>query len=235
MFFIGLSIEITRRCNFACEHCLRGDAQSKDLDIEQFKRTIDRLADAGLEDIDTIVFTGGEPLLNHQAMPKIMDILADASITIGRFYIATNGTIQTKEALDDILYCYNKCCDNFEDNPEIPWIEISRTQFHEEQLPEMKSGYIDMLKIAGHRGHIKYITQEGKAVGRWFANGRTYNDLPKEFCVEGDYTVEEVHLTVDCKFVPDCDYSYDHADELGVGVDEFLQIIDNTLEDVVNE
>ena len=39
MHICNLIIEITRRCNLQCDHCLRGNAESIDLDIT----TIDTL------------------------------------------------------------------------------------------------------------------------------------------------------------------------------------------------
>ena len=35
-----LMIEVTRKCNFTCGHCLRGDAQSKDFDVNHLSMII---------------------------------------------------------------------------------------------------------------------------------------------------------------------------------------------------
>jgi len=56
----NLIIEITRKCNFTCDHCLRGEAQNKDID----HKVIDALLDNNIEYISNITFTGGEPSLN---------------------------------------------------------------------------------------------------------------------------------------------------------------------------
>ena len=58
--FVGnLCLEVTRRCNMGCAHCLRGNAENLDMSRE----TIDQV----LEQVDMIgqvTFTGGEPSLN---------------------------------------------------------------------------------------------------------------------------------------------------------------------------
>jgi len=45
----NLMIEVTRRCNMCCDHCLRGDAQDLDLDIHLAKECLaynDRVKEA---------------------------------------------------------------------------------------------------------------------------------------------------------------------------------------------
>ena len=34
----SLVIEVTRRCNMRCNHCIRGDAQNCDISIESIKK-----------------------------------------------------------------------------------------------------------------------------------------------------------------------------------------------------
>lgn len=59
----NLILEVTRRCNMNCAHCLRGDAQNMDADPALIPKIFD-----GIDDIDTITFTGGEPALNTDYM-----------------------------------------------------------------------------------------------------------------------------------------------------------------------
>ena len=53
-------IEVTRRCNMNCAHCLRGDAQNLDISIDVIDRFFDAFANGA--DISTITFTGGETI-----------------------------------------------------------------------------------------------------------------------------------------------------------------------------
>ena len=36
-----LCVEVTRRCNMSCMHCMRGQAQNVDMDFETFKKMMD--------------------------------------------------------------------------------------------------------------------------------------------------------------------------------------------------
>ena len=56
----NLIIEITRRCNMACAHCLRGDAQNIDIDPSYMLKL---LRDNNIDYISMVTFTGGEPTL----------------------------------------------------------------------------------------------------------------------------------------------------------------------------
>ena len=50
-------IEVTRRCNMQCRHCLRGDAQNVDISNEIIDRFFDGFADGAV--IENVVFSGG--------------------------------------------------------------------------------------------------------------------------------------------------------------------------------
>lgn len=53
--YIGaLVLEVTRRCNMHCEHCLRGDTQNLDMQ----KEIVDKLLEQ-TESIFCVTFSGG--------------------------------------------------------------------------------------------------------------------------------------------------------------------------------
>ena len=58
-------IEVTRRCNMQCRHCLRGDAQNVDISNEIIDRFFDGFADGAV--IENVVFSGGEITVNNPA------------------------------------------------------------------------------------------------------------------------------------------------------------------------
>lgn len=84
--FNDLAIELTRRCNMSCAHCLRGDAQDADI----FLSAIDGLLNQ-TEAIGMLTLTGGEPLLNLEAMQYITNGLTSRGIPIMMIQIITNG------------------------------------------------------------------------------------------------------------------------------------------------
>ena len=53
-----LLLEATRKCNMACPHCMRGDAEELSMDYA----VIDRIFE-DVRQIDHLVLTGGEPSL----------------------------------------------------------------------------------------------------------------------------------------------------------------------------
>ena len=55
----SLILEVTRRCNMCCAHCLRGEAEN----IDMQKETIDKVLDL-VDKIECVTFSGGEPSLN---------------------------------------------------------------------------------------------------------------------------------------------------------------------------
>ena len=78
----------------SCPHCMRGDAQNKDITHE----VIDRLFE-NVSGIGSIVFTGGEPTLNIDAILYVLEVCKKRDIPAESFYLVTNG----KEVSDDFL------------------------------------------------------------------------------------------------------------------------------------
>lgn len=86
--FNQLTIEVTRRCNMACGHCLRGDAENVDLtDID-----VDSMLDQ-TEAIGRLILTGGEPTMNLRAIQHLVNEIARRGIPLMRVQIITNGLI----------------------------------------------------------------------------------------------------------------------------------------------
>ena len=52
----NLMIEVTRKCNLKCKHCMRGDAQNFELSYEAIDNLLDRM-----NGVQMLAFTGGEP------------------------------------------------------------------------------------------------------------------------------------------------------------------------------
>ena len=58
-----LVLETTRRCDMACEHCLRGEARKEDMSMEVMESVLSRI-----ERAYCVTFTGGEPGLHPSGM-----------------------------------------------------------------------------------------------------------------------------------------------------------------------
>ncbi len=85
--------EMTSRCNLKCIHChaFGGDASYDELSKEEAMALIDQIASL---DIRSLVFTGGEPLLREDLF-ELIEYAKSLGFTV---FIATNGTLITKEA-----------------------------------------------------------------------------------------------------------------------------------------
>lgn len=100
--FNEIELEITRRCQLKCAHCMRGDAQDIDMSYE----IIDRLLEQ-VKSIDSLVFTGGEPTLNLDGMKYFLDKLIENNIHLGRMSYITNGVLMTQDIIDVIRGYYD--------------------------------------------------------------------------------------------------------------------------------
>lgn len=84
-------VELTRKCNLRCRHCLNssGDALDNQLNFDEFKDLILKFSKAGIQEIR---FTGGEPLV----FPKVFDLIKLCTELGIYTSIGTNGTLITK-------------------------------------------------------------------------------------------------------------------------------------------
>ena len=93
--FNQLTVEITRKCNMACAHCLRGDAENVDLTNMDIDGVLDQA-----EAIGRLIITGGEPLLNLRAMQHLTNGIARRGIPLMRVQVVTNGLLYDERFID---------------------------------------------------------------------------------------------------------------------------------------
>ncbi len=100
--FNEIYLEITRRCQLKCAHCMRGDAQNVDMSYSIMDRLLEQT-----NSIDSIIFTGGEPTLNVDGMKYFLDGLIRNNIPLGKLSIVTNGVLQTQEIIKTLHGYYD--------------------------------------------------------------------------------------------------------------------------------
>src|SRR5271157_4943644 len=69
MYISSLILEVTRKCNLRCAHCLRGNPQRVTMPRE--------VLHAAMRDVDyvgSVLFTGGEPSLATEVIEDFIDI-----------------------------------------------------------------------------------------------------------------------------------------------------------------
>lgn len=94
-----LSIEITRRCNMKCSHCMRGNTQNMDISPEYITNILRHTRKIGYLNL-----TGGEPSMNVEAISFVLNNIKRRKITVGSFHIVTNGS-QTSMSDEFIEVC----------------------------------------------------------------------------------------------------------------------------------
>lgn len=164
-------VEITRKCNLQCKHCLRGETQNTTITKEIIDNYFDNIGS-----IETLNFTGGEPLLAIDEIEYTIDKIIKDKINVIGLAIITNGTILDKR-LADIFNRYNKYLHEnaeylFEDENK-PRIEllISNSEFHNnqpEKAVEFYKSLFDEGVSVGYRriesGVMDGLVNSGRAV-----------------------------------------------------------------------
>ena len=216
MMINSLVIEITRRCNMQCMHCLRGEAQGLSFNpeiLDEFLR-INRV-----EYIGDIVFTGGEPSLEGDKINQCIDVLAANKVDVSNFYIATNGKNPGEKAGRNFIVAlaelYRFCSDN-----QISAVEISQTEFHDAERG-FDNEWVEQIKAFRFVG-LKHRPKEYDWIissGRAYVNGfgaRTVE--PYVLFENGDVVDGDVYLNCERLVVPGCDFSYEDQLEWGIPV-----------------
>ena len=129
----GLEVELTRKCNMKCRHCMRGDAQEKTMSTD----TIDRL----IEDTDAIAhlaITGGEPFLEMNQLLYLIQSITN-KWRVGELAITTNGTI-----LDErIISAFETFCNV--DPKRTVQFGISKDEYHTAGAHETAMAFYEPL------------------------------------------------------------------------------------------
>lgn len=192
-------IEITRKCNMVCDHCLRGDAQNCNIKHEYIDQLFSKV-----DYISSLSITGGEPTLNVDAIDYIVESAQRHNVDIGNFYIVTNG-----ESIPDAflmalikLHCY--CSDN-----EISGVKVSGDDFHDEATEKDKLSAFSFVEFEKDKSS-QYLVNEGYAYDNGL--GSTERNI-EEFYVDDDTVDGTVYLNCKGNIIAGCDWSYDSQDE----------------------
>lgn len=211
--FDTLCLEITRRCNMACKHCLRGDAQLVDITHEIIDKALENVTE-----INNIVFTGGEPSLNIEAMRYTLDKCEEDGIFVGAFYVVTNGKQVEIDFIKTMLDWYVFCVDNGGD-PEMCGLALSKDDFHERisaQNELLLRGVSFFREDKFQRGHgTKWIIAEGRAADIPGARTNEMSYLPtidvyNKNEVKTISINDTIYVSADGKVVAGCDWSFEN-------------------------
>jgi len=163
MLFPSLDLEITRRCNMLCGHCMRGEPQNvlmSDAIIEAVLRQVG--------EIRHLLFTGGEPSIAPSRMMKTLEVCKHYHLGVGSINIVTNAK-RVSPAFIEALEAWKLWTDAI-------YMSVSRDQFHDKEintdnlarLQDLIEGYDDNFCI---RGAISLQSVIGEGRGYYIAEG----------------------------------------------------------------
>jgi len=203
----SLSIELTRRCNMECEHCLRGEPQNMDLNPAHVSELFGHLTY-----ISSLTLTGGEPSLRPDLIEHIADIGRDSGVGIGNFYIATNGKKVSDEFLMAVLKLYLTCEEN-----DYSELAVSVDNHHEEIPPEnlkrVKAFQFGGLREISSPSSWRGIIDQGRAEG-WGDRELSPEEFEIDDWGEDDTRINgTLYLNVHGQIIAGCDWSYDNQPE----------------------
>lgn len=207
-------IEITRRCNMGCAHCMRGDAQNVDISEKVIDAALSKV-----ESISSLTLTGGEPSLNVPAVRYITRRLKELNIPLGNAYIVTNG----KEVSNDFIFA---CLELFmlADEPEYNGLALSQDVFHEDVPMENVSKLRQLTAFTGEDKNTDFDRVPLLDLGR----ARNLNSFAKRGPVHDAFTAivdngildlseSTLTVTVNGDLLTECDYAYDDTDGICIG------------------
>ena len=204
MEIISLVLEVTRRCNMQCGHCLRGDAQNLDMSDE----IIDRLLNM-TDVIGEVTFTGGEPSLNVHAIRYFFERAQQLGKMPLSFYVVTNGRANQLELAVELLKAYALM-----EESEYCGVALSVDEWH-----DATDGSDIVRGLAFYRADKEYNSsqsltpiKEGRAASLQTAREPRLND---KIVVNGD-VIETLYVAANGNLIGDCDFSYDHIDQLSM-------------------
>ena len=192
-------IEVTRRCNMSCPHCLRGDAQNVDMDLYILDKFLSNFKNSYIREI---LFTGGEPSLNPEAIQFTLEAVKKYNITVQFFIMITNGKHISAELINII-----NSAENFN-------IAVSQDIYHDllteddyKQLEKINGVYSKSFNARNTR-----ILNIGRAKKNNIGDSESNNKhlIFSEYC---GYHVIVGGIVCTClgDVLESCDYSFDNA------------------------
>lgn len=216
----NLVIEVTRRCNMSCTHCLRGDAECLNMNMRHVNQLFSKI-----DHIDNLTFTGGEPGLVPHIINKIIDSAHRHNVEVSSFYIATNAKKTTRSFVNTLLRLYVEFNSEYDDNVanwdenSICAVQYSNDAYHDDCERE-GFGLLRSLRFVTPKnkenGATYALIDQGNASFYHACHGRVLK--PDSFDIDittGYATIQEGTLYLNCNgwLISGCDWSYENQDD----------------------
>ena len=159
MHILNLYLGITRLCTLECEHCLRGDRRNENMSLETIANVF-----KDVKEIDTLLLTGGEPLLAIKQIKEVLKQIRENNIKVHKTFIITNCTFLNEEII--------KLLKEFSDISKLE-LALSYDVFHYVELKRLKllkdyientSKYAESVYYDGYYEIHNKLFREGNAI-----------------------------------------------------------------------
>jgi len=199
----NLIVEVTRKCNLYCDHCLRGDAMAMNIKKEYIDSVLSQV-----DNIGNVCFTGGEPSLNVPVMEYFLEQCKRRRISIEFFYIATNGVDVPESFIMFCLKMYSYC-----DNKEMCRVDLSNDRYHMD-IADFNTELLQGLSFFGkkfEKDNWNYYNGSGLiSEGR----GKRVKEAHGPITVDDEMSLDdfendcEVYLNCKGEIINGCNWSY---------------------------
>lgn len=237
MIINSLGINITKNCNLNCAHCLCGNAKNECMTKDVIKNAF-----KGIERIDELYLTGGEPFLRPDIIYMVIDELKKQNIEVKSILLTTNGTIFDDEVKQMLISIFDGV-DGY--------ITVSKDKYHKNSICEKLSDFDK--KFIGEDAFYKLLILRMREFCLKNKINFNINDIAEKFVAKmgrakdiegameisqkiyalGNYSAKN-HLYVDEVIIDTtghvlrCDYENDDVENLSIG-----NVLDNTLEELI--
>ena len=216
MILDSLILEVTRRCNMACRHCLRGDARNVDMSPAVVDAAL-----SGVSQIGYLTFTGGEPTLNLPIIHYITRYIREHGIPLTAFTLVTNGKEPSMEVVKAMrsLYAMAKrrrdCGLHWSNDPyHVGTVEpaiYKDLPFYARHMEDIDlQNYSNSTLINEGRAHKNRLSghaRDGKEI------------LRIEYCGDEESlrALSTVYVAANGNVIQDCDLSFERIDRERLG------------------
>jgi MoaA/NifB/PqqE/SkfB family radical SAM enzyme len=220
----NLMLEVTRKCNMKCNHCLRGKAQ----DVDMSKEIIDNVLEQ-IKDIEIVTFTGGEPTMNMDVIEYFTKSVINETYMLQGFWMATNAKEYSPRLVNTLLDLYAYCIEYSWD--DYCGLAISQDKFHDavefSTLAKYKAlSFYDDSKETDFNNTP--ILDEGYANENGIGTRKSrIETLDIEFD-DDTIIVDQLYINAKGDVVAGCDYSYETQEKIKLG-----NIIEESLLDIL--
>jgi len=222
-----LVLEVTRKCNLQCAHCLRGKAQRMSMSNAVLFKAM-----GSIESIGTLTLAGGEPSLAPEVLEYLFENLYMHKIQVGSFYIVTNGMPHNRfrRFLTAVERLYGWC-----DSQGSCMLTVSRDQYH--PFNQNPGRYLRQFEIRDEHGGrhwegeyppyfypgdrnvtIHQVIGEGRAVETQVGFEPQEQQTPWEVHTDGNYVIEPVvYVSANGNVTSSCNMSFERLDREAKG------------------